>query len=260
MIPFELLYRKIFHDPISSTFGVNADFLKTRIKDIALSGFRSYHSPNSIFSEDEIRILKTLKDDPNVVIIKPNKGNGLVIFDKSDYNQKMMDILNNSDKFKKLDGDPVKISIERENRIKNFLRQLKKENIINVTLYSSLRPTGSRPGILYGLAKAHKLNIPLRPISSSINSHSYNIANQLVSLLLPFSTKQYPINDSFSFLQELHSLDLNIDNVFMASFDITSLFSNIPLDEIIDILSNDSLILVLTVKAFLFLTFVKFLI
>ena len=219
----------------SSTSGVNADFLKTRIRDIALSGFRCYHSPNFVFSEDDLRILKTLKDDPNIVIIKPDKCNGLVIPNNSDYNKKMMDILNNSDKFKKLDGAPTKITIECENRIKNFLRQRKKENVIDATLYSSLKSTGSRPGILYGLPKVHKLKIPLRPILSSINSHSYNIARYLVSRLRPFSTNQYSINDSFSFLQELHSLDLNTDNVFMASFDITSLFTNIPLDETIDI-------------------------
>ena len=207
-----------------------------------MSGFKSHRSPNSVFSEDDLRILKTLKDDPNIVIIEPDKGNGLVILDKLDYNQKMMDILNNSDKFKKLDGDPVKITIKRENCIKNFLRQLKKENIIDATLYSSLRPTGFRPGILYGLPKVHKLDIPLRPILSSINSHSYNIAKYLVSLLRPFSINQYSINDSFSFLQELHSLDLNTDNVFMASFDITSLFTNIPLtiDIIIQRLFNTS--------------------
>ena len=86
LIPFELLYRKIFHDPIYSTSGVNADFLKTRTKDIALSGFRIYRCPNSVFSEDDLRILKIFKDNPNIVIIKPDKGNGLVILDKSDYN------------------------------------------------------------------------------------------------------------------------------------------------------------------------------
>ena len=135
----------------------------------------------------DLRTLKTLKDDPNI-IIKPDKGNGLVILDISDYNQTMMDILNNCDKFKKLGGDPVKITIERENRIKNFLRQLKKENVIDATLYFSLRTTGSRPGILYGLRKVHKPNIPLRPIVSSINSLSYNVAKYLVSLLRHFST------------------------------------------------------------------------
>ena len=44
------------------------------------------------------------------------------------------------------------------------------------------------------------------------------------------------VKDSFSFVQELLNLDYN--NVVMASFDVTSLFTNIPLDETIHIISN----------------------
>ena len=46
------------------------------------------------------------------------------------------------------------------------------------------------------------------------------------------------IKDSFSFVQELLNNDINTDNVFMASFDIASLFTNIPVDETIQIISN----------------------
>ena len=46
------------------------------------------------------------------------------------------------------------------------------------------------------------------------------------------------IKDSFSFVQELLNIDINTDNVFMASFDIASLFTNIPVDETIEIISN----------------------
>ena len=48
------------------------------------------------------------------------------------------------------------------------------------------------------------------------------------------------VKDSFSFVQELLSLNLDSNNVVMASLDVTSLFTNmyIPLDETIDIISN----------------------
>ena len=46
------------------------------------------------------------------------------------------------------------------------------------------------------------------------------------------------LKDSFSFVQELLNIDINTDNVFMASFDIASLFTNIPVDETIEIISN----------------------
>ena len=46
------------------------------------------------------------------------------------------------------------------------------------------------------------------------------------------------VRDSFSFVQELLNLNFNSSSVVMASFDVTSLFTNIPLDETIDIISN----------------------
>ena len=44
------------------------------------------------------------------------------------------------------------------------------------------------------------------------------------------------VSNSFSFIQDLFSLDVNSDTLTMASFDIKSLFINIPLDETIDII------------------------
>ena len=46
------------------------------------------------------------------------------------------------------------------------------------------------------------------------------------------------ISDTFSFLEDLRCLNLDADKVFMASFDVDSLFINVPLDETIDIIIN----------------------
>ena len=44
--------------------------------------------------------------------------------------------------------------------------------------------------------------------------------------------------DSFSFVQELLNSDINSYSLVMAGFDVTSLFTNIPVDETIEIISN----------------------
>ena len=49
----------------------------------------------------------------------------------------------------------IKTTIRRENRLKNHLRELKKEDIIS-QLDRELSPISSRPGILYGLPKMHR--------------------------------------------------------------------------------------------------------
>ena len=74
---------------------------------------------------------------------------------------------------------------------------------------------------------------PLRPIVSSIGAYNYNLAKYLSSLLVPLLPDTYSVKDSFSFVEELRSFDFN--DKFLISFDVESLFTNIPLNETIDI-------------------------
>ena len=225
----ENLYEKYGYFPTS---------VKAKLKDIAYSGYRSYNRPDFLFSKEEIKSLENLRNCTNIVIVKQDKGNGIVILDKDDYNKKMEAILEDETKFQRLDEDPVKLTLQRENKVKRFLSTLKKSESITPATYEKLYPTGSRIGILYGLPKIHKDNIPLRPILSCINHYSYKIAKFCIPLLNPISSGAYIVMDSLSFVQELLSLNLDSKNVVMASFDVTSLFTNIPLDETIDIISK----------------------
>ena len=52
--------------------------------------------------------------------MNPDKGNGIVVVDRCDYFNKMDDILSDTEKFWKLDKDPVTKSIPRENQVKCF--------------------------------------------------------------------------------------------------------------------------------------------
>ena len=117
---------------------------------------------------------------------------------------------------------------------------MKKNGTINELEYDSLFQSGSRPCILYGLPKVNKSGVPFKPILSSISTCAYGLSKFLVPLLRPFSLDLYTVKESFSIIQELLSLDYNSDNLTMASFDIKSLFANIPLDEIIHIIISKS--------------------
>ena len=174
--------------------------------------------------------------------MKPDKGNGVVILDKHDYDKKMDEILSDKSKFELLNDDAINITLRRENQVKALLKKLKTNNCINDRTHNELYPTGTRIGILYGLPKIHKSSIPLRPILSSINHFSYKIAKLFIPFLTPISTSSLVsslvIKDSLSFVQELLNSDINSDSVVMASFDVTSLFTNIPVGETIEIISN----------------------
>ena len=68
---------------------------------------------------------------------------------------------------------------------------------------------------------------PLRPILSVVGTCSYNFEKFFVPLLKQYATNEYKVNDTFSFYKEIVSQG---PQLFMASFDIQSLFTNIPLD------------------------------
>ena len=71
-----------------------------------------------------------------------------------------------------------------------------------------------------------------KSILSAINTPSYKLAKFLVLLLTPLTSNDFTIKDSFSFAEEVSSFDCAY---YMTSFDIESLFTNIPLEETINI-------------------------
>ncbi len=69
LAPFEMLHRKLKDEQISSSSGYYPTLVKTKLKDIALSGHRSCTRPNFLFSKDDLKTLDDLKKDKNIVIV-----------------------------------------------------------------------------------------------------------------------------------------------------------------------------------------------
>ena len=99
-------------------------------------------------------VLKRLRKNQDITILKPDKGNGVVILNKTDYIKGISDILNDSHKFKELTIDPT---INREGKLQRFLRELKQKGKIDAEIYNNLYPSGSQPALIYGLPKMHKI-------------------------------------------------------------------------------------------------------
>ena len=60
---------------------------------------------NNVLCKNMCKTLKTLKNDPNIVVLKAGKGNSIVILNKSDYASKMNTILDDSSKFRLLSSN-----------------------------------------------------------------------------------------------------------------------------------------------------------
>ena len=91
---------------------------------------------------------------------------------------------------------------------------------------------------MYGLPKVHKPNpIPLRPILSMVGSPQHEMARWLTEVLQPV-LQQYSshlIKDSFEFVNTLREFGEVGEDSFMCSFDVKSLFTNVPIEETIQI-------------------------
>ena len=126
--------------------------------------------------------------------------------------------------------------VNLEKRITWELKLLKNKENIDKYTYKTIKPVGSRPGILYELGKIHKETRngirPFRPILSVIGTPNCKLAKLLLKFLTPSKANEFTVIDSFHFAEEICQQDSNIR---MASLDVDSLFTNIPLEETIDI-------------------------
>ena len=180
-------------------------------------------------------ILRKLGKNQDIYVSRPDKGNGVVIINRSDYLQKMTDLLSDTTKFTLVQEDCYKLSLRLENRLNSTLLSLFKSGKLDKTTYDLLRSTGSFPGKLYGLPKTHKAGVPLRPILSAVTCHHYRLAKFLVPLLSPLASSSYTISDVFTFADELR-LRTDPTSTLMVSLDVESLFTNVPVAETIDII------------------------
>ncbi|XP_068673073.1 uncharacterized protein [Montipora foliosa] len=228
---FEMLYRDLIGLGHSLT-SEDEDRLKCQLKNASYSYIYSYDysKEKRILTKEEWMALNDLRNDTSITVTKPDKGNGVVIVNRHDYLSKMKQLISDGTKFKLLSHNPTK---SRENSLISYLRNLKRDCIIDEATFRKILPRGSTAGVLYGLPKVHKTGCPFRPIVSSVNTYNYNLACFLVDVLKPMSTNQFTIFDSLSFVDWATTHQHNDE--IMCSFDVCSLFTNVPLDETIEI-------------------------
>ena len=92
---------------------------------------------------------------------------------------------------------------------------------------------------MYGLIKTHKPNNPVRPNISSIGSATYKLSKYLVNLLnfLLGTVSNSNIKNNVDLISRLNQTN-NISNHKMVSFDVTALFTNVPVDDLLNFLKE----------------------
>ena len=113
------------------------------------------------------------------------------------YDRKIETMLSDRETYKKNQNLP---STSLERKMNSLLLNLKRSGSIPDSLYFKLRSSAGKTPQLYGLPKVHKIDIPLRPIVSFVNSLTYCLSKHLVSLLSPLVGKTSShVANSFDF-------------------------------------------------------------
>ena len=143
---------------------------------------------------------------------------------RNDHNTKIYNLLNNPSTYSKSKKDPT---TEINNTLTITLNKLKDKNIIAEKLYTCLHCSTNIAPKFYGLPKIHKIDCPLRPITSFIGSPLYNLSELLSkSMQKTVGHIEYHIKDSFEFKSKISNTYIP-NNFTIISLDAVSMYTNI---------------------------------
>lgn len=185
-------------------------------------------SPINNFNTNSI--IKNLRSK-DVIYTKADKGNALVILNKSDYLNRMKETVT-STSFTKIPKNPLPKMIKQASQISTDM-----STILKIPKYRLSVPNPIVPR-LYGLPKIHKPGNKMRPIVSSIDAPPYKIAKEVVAELrmLPPPPGLF-VKNTYDFVDRLKDIILQEDEI-LVSFDVESLYPNVPIPEALQILNN----------------------
>ena len=202
-------------------------------------------SYKALFNWNSCPLVATLRRSKrsDIVITKPNKGSGVVVMDKSEYLRLLSEAsINDSNKFRAVPLErpsgkgrsptyyhPL---LQKEKELESIIRR-----ILLKPIADTVRPTGLRLAHLYGLPKTHKDRLAMRPILSATQTYNYALVKWLDTKLKPLPLYRYTVTDIFEFANEIRNLEIANGDI-LVSYDVSSLFTNVPLDETIQLLAN----------------------
>lgn len=174
--------------------------------------------------------MKGLKEK-DVFFVKADKGNSLVILDKSEYKDRMEQTIESSE-FQQIKRNPLSKMVKAAS---NAIRKVHETFKVPKWRLSVSNPTVPK---LYGLPKIHKEGNKMRPIVTNINAPTYNIAKWLVNKFNEFP--QPPgrqVKNNIQFVEKIKNLRID-DNELLISFDVISLYPNVPISAALEVIRN----------------------
>ncbi|XP_050299707.1 uncharacterized protein LOC126738416 [Anthonomus grandis grandis] len=152
--------------------------------------------------------------------------------DLETYENKVEEVLNKGE-YRLLSKDPTTTI---EGRIYRALK--KYSSTLSDAVRFRLTPHYSKPPHLYGLPKIHKEQMPLRPITSSRNSPTSELSKFLLEIIRPIQGNAASfVRNSAHFVDLLGGIEVET-NDRLVSFDVESLYTNVPIGESLNIIRD----------------------
>lgn len=178
------------------------------------------------YQTGEYKIIKNLKES-GIVFLAPDKGKGMVLMDKTDYEYAAINHL--------VEG-PYKIVKSRRKfpvdaiqmEVKKGLRDLKRKGLITDGMMKSLVVNNPVVPSFSCLPKIHKEGNKFRPVVSDINSPTSKISQWIVRRCRSFSAHaSLSVKNSIEAANRLNGMTIKDDEILI-SFDVESLYPSVP--------------------------------
>ncbi|XP_069177616.1 uncharacterized protein [Procambarus clarkii] len=181
---------------------------------------------STIFTPRLKEVAKELKNLEGVTIRKANKTITCMFRPTQKFMNKISDIFSDDTKFQRLTRNTEEDLTPKENKTITAI------NARRVSVhFAKLQVTFYGLGYDYGNVKAHKPGNPLRPVISQIPTPTYHLAKRLNELLTQYTPSNYSLQSSADFLEIIKTTQ---PDGIIASLDVESLFTSVPVDNTIE--------------------------
>ena len=231
----EDIYDQIMRHNVVKNSYISTERLKTTLKVFTFN-YLDIDDRRYFHDNKRLNLLRELRN--KFAILKPDKGQGIVLMNLDGYINSLRKLFDDSTKFKKLTKGP---KITRLTTAQNYLNILFKRGEINESDKKAMRHKSAQIARGHGLPKTHQhyeLLPKFRPIIDTTNTPYYGISKFLSNLLNPLIENEYIVQDTFCAAKKIREIpkELFEDGYRFISFDAESLFTSVPLSRTINII------------------------
>ena len=199
------------------------------LKSKILDAYRKYQPSRQNISTAERLAMEGLKER-DVVIKCSDKSKSLVVMSDASYQQKVADILTNSESYElvNMTAGMLEKKVTAELNMKSLKR-------LPADVYAGLFPKETRLPDFYGLPKIHKSNAPLRPVVAAYDSPLTAISillERILHQLLPFVPAHIPntVAATLSLKNTFQSLKVP-PGAIIVTMDVVAMYPSIPIED-----------------------------